>query len=160
MAAPITSIKLKEQTPEEIQQEKLLELQSLITEQKQAINKIFEITAELDDAGVLDAVKAMLVAKEDIAEIAVDQVSREPVTNLINHVMNVSGMLTNIDPGVTEKLAASVERGLNEAELYGGNNRAISVFELMKSLKDPDINRSIKYGLHFLKGMGKGLDEK
>ena len=160
MATPITSIKFKQQTPEEIQQEKLFELQSLITEQKESINKIFEITAELDDAGVLDAVKAMLEAKEDIAEIAVGQVAREPVTNLINHVMNVSGMLTNIDPGVTEKLVASVESGLNEAELHGENNRAISVFDLMKSLKDPDINRSIKYGLHFLKGMGKGLDRR
>ena len=46
MAAPITSIKMKELTPEEIQHEKLLELQSLITEQEQAINKILEITGE------------------------------------------------------------------------------------------------------------------
>ena len=111
MAAPITSIKMKELTPEEIQQEKLLELQSLLTEQEQAINKILEITGELDDAGVLDAVKAMVKAKEEIAEIAVDQVSREPVTNLINHVMNASGMLTSIDPDVTAKLATSVKSG-------------------------------------------------
>ena len=27
----------------------------------------------------------------------------------------------------------------------------------MKVLKDPDINRAIGFGLHFLKGMGKGL---
>ena len=37
MAAPITSIKKKERTPEDIQQEKLLELQSLIAEQEKAI---------------------------------------------------------------------------------------------------------------------------
>jgi len=160
MARPITSIKLKQKTPEEIQQEKLSELQLLITEQEQAINKILEITGELDDIGVFDAVQAMVKAKEDIAEIAVNQVSREPVTNLINHVMNVSGMLTDIDPGVTEKLAASVKSGLNEAELQDGNDEAVGVFDLMKSLKDPDINRSIKFGLNFLKGMGKGLDGK
>jgi uncharacterized protein YjgD (DUF1641 family) len=29
---------------------------------------------------------------------------------------------------------------------------------LIKSLKDPDVNRAVKFGLHFLKGMGKGLD--
>lgn len=160
MARPITSIKLKQLTPEEIQQEKLSELQLLITEQEQAINKILEITGELDDIGVFDAVQAMVKAKEDIAEIAVNQVSREPVTNLINHVMKISGMLTEIDPGVTEKLAASVKNGLDEAELHAGNNQAVSVFDLMKSLKDPDVNRSIKFGLNFLKGMGKGLDGK
>ena len=40
MAVPITSIKKKELTPEEIKQNKLVELQSLIAEQEQAINKI------------------------------------------------------------------------------------------------------------------------
>ena len=61
---------------------------------------------------MLDAVKAMMKAKEDIAEIAVHQVSREPMTNLINHMMNASGLLTSIDPEVTAKLAASVKSGL------------------------------------------------
>jgi uncharacterized protein YjgD (DUF1641 family) len=158
MAAPITSIKLKELTAEEIQNEKLLELQLLLTKQEQAINKILEITGGLDDAGVLDAVKAMVKAKDEIAEIAVGQASREPVTNLINHVINASGMLTAIRPDVTEKLAASVKSGLNEAELNDGNNETIGVFDLIKSLKDPDVNRAVKFGLHFLKGMGKGLD--
>ena len=40
MAVPITSIKKKELTPEEIKQNKLEELQSLIAEQDQALNKI------------------------------------------------------------------------------------------------------------------------
>ena len=50
----------------------------------------------------------------------VDQASREPVTNLINHVMNASGVIASIDPEVTAKLAASVKSGLDEAELYRG----------------------------------------
>ena len=75
MAIPITSIKKKELTPEEIKQQKLAELQSLIAEQDQAINKILEITGELDDAGIFDALKAMVKAKDDIAKIAVDQAS-------------------------------------------------------------------------------------
>jgi uncharacterized protein YjgD (DUF1641 family) len=158
MAVPITSIKKKELTPEEIQQQKLLELQSLITEQQQAIYKILEITGELDDAGVLDAVKAMMKAKEDIAEIAVHQVSREPVTNLINHVINASGLLTSLDPEVTAKFVASVKSGLTEAEVHSQNNQKIGALTLMKSLNDPDINRAVKFGFHFLRGMGKGLD--
>ncbi len=30
----------------------------------------------------------------------------------------------------------------------------------MKVLKDPDINRAIGFGLHFLKGMGKGIKRR
>jgi len=160
VAIPITSIKIKELTPEEIQQEKLLELQSLFAEQEQALNKILKITGDLDDAGVFDAVQAMLKAKEDITRIAVHQVSREPITNLINHLLNASSLLTVIDPEVTAKLTESVKSGLNEAELQSGNNEKIGVMTLMKSINDPDINRAIKFGLHFLKGMGKGLDGK
>lgn len=160
MAIPITSIKINKLTPEEIQQEKLLELQSLIAEQEQALNKILKITGELDDAGVFDAAQAMLKAKEDIAGIAVHQVSREPITNLINHLLNASSLLTAIDPEVTAKLTASVKSGLNEAELQSGNSEKVGVMTLMKSINDPDINRAIKFGLHFLKGMGKGLDGK
>ncbi len=158
MAAPITSIKKKELTPEEIKQNKLEELQSLIAEQEQALNKILEITGELDDAGVLDALKAMVKAKDDIAEIAVDQASRDPVTNIINHVLNASGVISSIDPDVTAKLAASVKSGLHEAELYSGNGQKVSVFQLMTALNDPDTNRAVKFGLDFLKGMGKGLE--
>ncbi|KAA0965634.1 DUF1641 domain-containing protein [Sporosarcina sp. ANT_H38] len=157
MAVPITSIKKTELTPEELKQKKLGELQSLIAEQDQALNKIFEITGELDGAGVFDALKAMVKAKDDIAQIAVDQASREPMVNIINHVLNASGVIASIDPDVTARLGASVKRGLNEAELYGGNGQKVSIFQLMTALNDTDINRAVKFGLDFLKGMGKEL---
>ena len=103
MAVPITSINKKELTPKEIKQNKLEELQSLIAEQDQALNKILEITGELDGAGVFDALKAMVKAKDDIAKIAVDQASRDPVTNIINHVLNATSVIASIDPNVTAK---------------------------------------------------------
>jgi len=158
MAAPITSIKMTELTPEVIKQKKLEELQSLIAEQDQALNKILEITGDLDGAGVFDALKAMVKAKDEIAKIAVDEASRDPVTNIINHVINVTGVIASIDPDVTAKLAASVKSGLHEAELYSGNGQKVSVLQLMTALNDPDTNRAIKFGLDFLKGMGKGLE--
>lgn len=158
MAAPITTIHKQDQTREALQQAKLAELQSLLAEQEQAINKILEITGELDNAGILDAVQAMVKAKDKIAGIAVQQASKEPVTNIIQHLLNASTGLTEIDPDMTAKLVKSVKSGLNEAELYNGNNDSISVFDLMKALNDPAINRAVKYGLDFLKGMGKSLE--
>jgi uncharacterized protein YjgD (DUF1641 family) len=159
MAVPITSIKKKELTAEEIKLKKLEELQSLIAEQDQALNKILEITGELDGAGVFDALKAMVKAKDGIAKIAVNQASREPVTNIINHVLNATSVISSIDPDVTAKLATSVKSGLHEAELYRGNGQKVSIFQLMTALNDPDTNRAVKFGLDFLKGMGKGLDD-
>lgn len=159
MAKPITSIHKYEPTKEESQQQKLEELQALLAEQEEAMNKILEITGELNNAGVLDAVQAMVKAKDDIAGIAVDQLSGDPAKNMIKNVLNASEILASIDPEVSKKLAESMKSGLQEAQLSSGNSQQIGLFDLMKSLKDPDINRAINYGLHFLKGMGKSLDE-
>ncbi|WP_252503053.1 DUF1641 domain-containing protein [Sporosarcina sp. Marseille-Q4943] len=159
MAAPITSIKRKELTSEELQQQKMNELQSLLTEQQQSLQKIIEITAELDNAGVLDAMAALVKAKDEIAGIAVAQASREPITNLINNLMNATGLLTSIDPEVTANLKDGIAKGIEEAELYKGNGDKVSILQVMTALNDPHINRAVKYGLDFLKGVGKGLDK-
>ncbi|MDW0117240.1 DUF1641 domain-containing protein [Sporosarcina thermotolerans] len=159
MAAPITSIQRKQLTQEEQQQEKLNELQTLIAEQQQSLNKILELTAELDKAGVLDAINAMVKAKDDLMGIAVNQASREPMTNLINNLMNTAGILTSINPEVTESLKKAIAHGIEEAELYKGNGDKVSILKVMTALNDPNINRAVKYGLDFLKGMGKGLED-
>ncbi len=160
MASPITQLTKKKLSPEEIKQNKLKELEALLAEQDQALNKLLQITGDLNDAGILDAALAMVKAKEGITEIVMHQATREPVTNLINNMMSAAGALTAIDPATTEKLASSVAHGLKEAEEESKNDKKVGIFQLMKSLGDPDINRSIKFGLSFLKGMGKGLANK
>lgn len=160
MATPITRIKKKQLSPEELKLQRLFELETEVAEQQQALKKVLELTGELDKAGILDAVNAMVKARENLTEIAVHQASREPVTTLINNLMNAAGALTAIDPATTAKLASSVQRGLSEAEARQADSRKISLFGLLKALRDPDVNRSIRFGLHFLKGMGKELDRK
>lgn len=159
MAAPITSIKRTELTEMEIQQEKLAELQKMIAEQEESLQKIMEITGELHDIGALDALQAMLQAKEKITGIAVGQISREPVTNMLNNVMAAAGALTAIDPVTIQMLTKSAQRGLHEAEQGIEQNHKTSALQLLKSVNDPDINRALTFGLNFLKGMGKGLDK-
>ena len=157
MAVPITSINKKVLTQKEIEQNKLEELQSLIASQDQALNKIIEITGELDGAGVFDALKAMVKAKDDIAKIAIEQASCDPVTTIINHILNATSVIASIDPNITAKMSASVKSGLSEAELHIDNGQKVSIIQLMTALNDPDTNRAVKYGLDFMKGMGKSL---
>ena len=72
---------------------------------------MIKITAELDNAGVLDALTAMVKARDELAGIAVTQASREPITNLINNLLNMSGLLTSLNPEVTENLKGSISKG-------------------------------------------------
>lgn len=157
MAQPITAIKKNVKTEEQIQHEKLAELQKALAEKDAALTKALDFIGELDKIGALEAANAMLEAKDKIASIALGQASREPVTNMINNLMGAAGVLTKMDPEVTAKLLDSVLSGLKQGETFVDSEQKIGAFDLVKSLKDPDINRAIGFGLHFLKGMGQEL---
>ncbi|MDQ0272073.1 DUF1641 domain-containing protein [Cytobacillus purgationiresistens] len=158
MAAPITEI-YREVDEEAVKQQKMEELKSLVSENEDTINNLFKILGELNDSGVLEAASSMLQGKEKIAKIALDQVSREPVTNLINTLMGATAALMEADAGQTTKLIKSALSGLDEGKTFLESEQKIGVMNLVKVLNDPDINRSIGFGIHFLKGMGKGLKE-
>jgi uncharacterized protein YjgD (DUF1641 family) len=157
MAQPITAVKKNVKTEEQIQQEKLAELQKALAEKDAALTKALDFIGELDKIGALEAANAMLEAKDKIASIALGQASRQPVTNMINNLMGAAGVLTKMDPEVTAKLLDSVVSGLKQGETFVESEQKIGAFDLVKSLKDPDINRAIGFGLHFLKGMGQEL---
>ncbi|MEK5248243.1 DUF1641 domain-containing protein [Bacillus sp. FSL R9-9530] len=160
MAAPIQAIQKQELTEEELKQQKLEALKELLANNEDALNQMFNIVGELNDMGMLEAANSMLKAKEPIAKIVLDQVTREPVTNLINNMMGAAGALTELDPELTKKLIGSVLTGMDEGNQHLQSNKKVGILDLMKVLKDPDINRAIGFGLHFLKGMGKGLKEE
>ncbi|MFC3884883.1 DUF1641 domain-containing protein [Bacillus songklensis] len=159
MAKPITMIQKNALTEEEMKQQKLEELKALLADNDQALNQTLEIVRELHNSGILEAANSMLQAKDKIAKIALGQVSRKPITNLINNAMGAAGALTNIDPEMTTKLVNSVVTGMNEANQHVQSKKQVGLFDLMKAMKDPDINRAIGFGMHFLKGMGKGLKD-
>ncbi|MEK5300875.1 DUF1641 domain-containing protein [Bacillus sp. FSL R10-2201] len=160
MAAPIQAIQKQELTEEELKQQKLEDLKELLANNEEALHQMFNIVGELNDIGMLEAANSMLKAKEPITKIVLGQVTREPVTNLINNMMGAAGALTELDPELTKKLVGSVLTGMDEGNQHLQSNKKVGILDLMKVLKDPDINRAIGFGLHFLKGMGKGLKEE
>lgn len=157
MAAPITIIHKQELADEQRKQQKLEDLTTLLSDHEEALTKIMGIVGELNDIGVLEAAYAMLRAKEKIASIALGQINREPITNMINNLMSAAGVLTSIDPEISKKVAGSVAAGMDEGNKYLQSNKKTSLFDLVKALNDPDINRAVGFGIHFMKGLGKGL---
>lgn len=157
MAAPIKTIKKQQLTEEQIKEQKLENLKQLLSENEDTVNQVFTIMAELNDIGALEAATKLLEAKEDVAHIALGQLTRKPVTNLINNLMGAAGALTAMDPEKTTKLIESLTTGLDEANKAVDTDEKVSVFKLAKMLNDPDVNRAMNFGIHFLKGLGQGL---
>lgn len=159
MAAPITTIKKIQLTEEQIKEQKLENLKQLLSENEDMVNQVFTIMAELNDIGALEAASKLIEAKEEVAHIALGQMTRKPVTNIINNMMGVAGALAELDPETTTKLINGLNKGINEANKATESDEKVSVFKLMSLLKDPDVNRAVNFGIHLLKGLGKGLKE-
>jgi len=157
MAAPIQTIKKQQLTEEQLKEQKLDNLKQLLSENEETVNQVFTIMAELNDIGALEAASKLLEAKEEVAHIALGQVTRKPVTNIINNLMGAAGALSNLDPETTTKLINSLNTGIDEANKAVDADEKVSVFKLAKMLNDPDVNRAMNFGIHFLKGLGKGL---
>ncbi|MBH8599625.1 MULTISPECIES: DUF1641 domain-containing protein [unclassified Thermoactinomyces] len=157
MANPISVIKKRVLSEEEKKQQSLNQLKADLAENETALKKTLELVRELHDSGILEAVQAILKAKEEIAKITVSQLTRKPVINIINNLMGAAGTLAEIDPELTQKLLKSVASGMEEAGEHLQKNKKVGIFDLVKVLSDPDINRAISFSIHFLKGMGKGL---
>ncbi|MBG9916134.1 DUF1641 domain-containing protein [Bacillus sonorensis] len=159
MATPITAIQKESKSEEQIKLEKLDELKALLAENDEAVSKTMKLLGELNGLGVFDAADSMLQAKEDIAKIALSQLSREPVVNLLNSAIAAGGALSKSDPELTGKLIASLMAGAEQGQSFLKEDQKITIFQLLKAINDPDINRAVGFGLHFLKGMGKALKD-
>lgn len=157
MASPIKKIIRPEFTEEEKQQQTLESLLSEVAGNKDSLQETLMLLKELHESGLLEAVTDLLKAKERVAKIAVDQATREPVTNLINNAMAAGGALTALDPETTEKLTAGVMNGIKQAEYGLEEGTKVGMIDLVRALKDPDINRAIGFGMNLLRGVGEGL---
>jgi uncharacterized protein YjgD (DUF1641 family) len=159
MAKPITNIAKSAPTEEEKREKTLETVIEDIAQNADSIRQTIKLLQELHDSGILGALNAIIEAREEVAKILMGQMVRPPVTNMINNAMAVAGALTEIDPDMTKKLMGSVTKGLQKAEEGLRSNEKVGLFELIKALRDPDINRAIGFGLNFLKGIGEGLKE-
>ncbi|ASV70257.1 MULTISPECIES: helical membrane plugin domain-containing protein [Cytobacillus] len=160
MAEPISKVAEPILTENEIQNQALEKVLQDITKNIDGIQETIKLLQELHDSGILEGVTSLIEAKEQIAKIVVGQSLRPPVTNAINNAMAAAGMITEINPETTKKMTESLTKGIQKAEEGLQLNKKVGLFDLLKLIKDPDINRVMRFGMDFLKGLGEGLKEK
>lgn len=159
MANPISTIRKQEQTPEQQKEEMLHQLLSTLIENADGLKQTVKLLQELHESGILPALQSLLQAKEQVASIAIHQLLRPSVANMINNGMAAAGALSSIEPETTQRLMTSLSVGLKKAEEGLASNQTTGVWNLMTALNDPDINRALTFGLNLFKGLGQGLKE-
>ncbi|AWC27496.1 DUF1641 domain-containing protein [Bacillus cytotoxicus] len=160
MAKEITVIQKKVITEEEKKHQLTDELLIQLEENREAVEETIQLLASLQQAGILDAAISLLAAKEDVSKIAIEQLNREPVKNVLNNMMGAGEALSSADPELTKQITSSLVTGLQFATDELKKGKKTKVMDFFKVLKDPDINRAITFGFSFLKAFGQGLDKK
>lgn len=157
MAEPISKIRRVEKTEDEVKQEKMAAIKDQIVTEDAAFLEALELVKALHDSGALDMINSTLKAKEDIATTFLNEARKEPATNAINNLMISGKLLTDTKPEQTEKLLEGLANAQAKANESLKDDTTLGLFGLAKAMKDPDVNRALRYGLAFLKGVGQEL---
>ncbi|MBC2180535.1 DUF1641 domain-containing protein [Listeria booriae] len=157
MAEPISKIRRVEKTKDEVKQEKMAAIKDQIVTEDAAFLEALELVKALHDSGALDMINSALKAKEDIATTFLNEARKEPATNAINNLMISGKLLTDTKPEQTEKLLEGLANAQAKANESLKDDTTLGLFGLAKAMKDPDVNRALRYGLAFLKGVGQEL---
>ena len=159
MAAPIKMIRRIELTEEQKKEKSIESLLTEVAQNKDSLIETLDLLQELSNSGILDSVNSLVKTKEKIAKIAVGQMTREPVTNIMNNAMAVGGALSLMDPEVIKKVMGSFAKGLEKAEQGLQSDSKTGLLDVMKALNDPDLNRAVTFCLNLLKGIGEELKD-
>lgn len=154
MAKPISNVKRMEIPEEKIRQDNLEEVIDAVSENKEAILKGIDFLNTLNDNGMLDMTHALVKHKEDALENVMGELNKPQYTKTLENILQLVLFAGELRVNEMKDFAGRLNDGM-EAAGKSDQGGKTSYFDLMKALKDPEINRSITMLMAFLKGMGK-----
>jgi uncharacterized protein YjgD (DUF1641 family) len=160
MAKAIKQIERKQSNVEEERAEDMEAILKQIADNREAIQDSLIILEELHQSGILDMLKGFLRTKEKIGSIAMEQINQPGMHNIIKNGMSGVELLSSIDSDQLKQLLGGLTQGLQKASESTQKKEQIGVWGLLKSMKDPNVNASLNTMIHFLNGMGEGLNNK
>ncbi|HLS08076.1 DUF1641 domain-containing protein [Lentibacillus sp.] len=154
MAEKISHIKRMEISEESIQERNLDEITQSISENKEAVLKGIDLLETLNQSGTLDTLNAFVKHREDALENIVKEVNKPQYTAILENLPRLIMLIGELNVTGMEQFAGKLNHGVKEAAVSKVSEKT-SYLDLIKALKDPEINRSITMLLQFLRGMGK-----
>ena len=154
MSEPITNIKRMEIPAEQTREKNLTETLDLISEHKTAIEKGINLLSTLEESGLLDTIQAFIKHKDTAIDATMEHLDTPKYTDIMENLMRLTLLTGSLNMDDIEHFAKRINEGTSEARI-AQNMEKTTYTDLIKALKDPDINRSITMILEFLRGMGK-----
>lgn len=154
MANPIRNIKRMEVTEEEEQEQNLSEVIQAISKNKESVLKGIDLLTTISDAGALDMINALIKKREVALENLITELNKERYAGSIENLSKLFLLIGSINIEDIEQLTTKMNKGLQDAQEISKEEKT-SYLDIIRALKDPEINRSVTMLLQFLRVMGK-----
>lgn len=154
MAKAIQQIERQQLLTEEVAVQDREALLAALIEQKAAIEKSIQLLQKMDDRGILDFITALVGQGDKVMGVAARELSKPQNSAMLVHFVKLAEIVGEFDVEKIQPLISRVNRGLEKAEEAVSGGQMTSIFDLLKALKDPDVNRAITSLIGFLKGAG------
>ncbi|WP_443259429.1 DUF1641 domain-containing protein [Virgibacillus sp. L01] len=154
MSNPITNIKRKEIPEETTKERNLDEVSQAVSENKEAILKGIDLLATLNKSGSLDTVNALVKHKEDALENVMEELNKPQYSGTLENLSKLFLFIGDLKVDEIKYFADKLNTGMEVASTSEDSHKT-SYMDLLKALKDPEINRSVTMLLQFLRGMGR-----
>ncbi|WP_409298548.1 DUF1641 domain-containing protein [Peribacillus sp. SCS-26] len=161
MAKAIKSIHRIEISEEQKRQNDLEEVQNALIDSKDSILEVLQTLNHMNDRGVLSLVSALFGQGDKVMDILVKKADTPETANTIKNLLLMVGVLGTLNVSQLEPLLLKVNSGIARVADAKDTEEKTGIFDIMRALKDPEINRSVTLLLTFLRGMGeetKGLE--
>ncbi|KHD84327.1 DUF1641 domain-containing protein [Heyndrickxia ginsengihumi] len=161
MAKAIKQIERQASNVNEERTEDLTDILKQIADSREAIQVSLVIIQELYNSGVLNMIKGFLKTRENVGSIIINQLNQPSVYNIIKNAINSVELLSSLDPNQLQAIFGGLHQGLQKAsENIDENSKQIGLWEILRAMRDPNIQASLNMMLQFLSGMGEGLNHK
>ncbi|MEC0242450.1 DUF1641 domain-containing protein [Paenibacillus dokdonensis] len=157
MANPITRINRQVPTEEEIREQEVERLVSGAAKSNPGLLMFMDIIQEMYEAGYLEVVHGMVKNREKVLPHVFDFIKISGMPVVMKNAVTGMQFLSTLEPHKVQRTMNAVGHGLNKALDTDTDEDQKGFFDLLKMMKDPDVNRSITMMLNFLKSMGEQL---
>ncbi|MFD2706240.1 DUF1641 domain-containing protein [Salibacterium lacus] len=159
MAEKIQHIKKQEPSEEEQRAQDLRDIEDALIDNKEVILKSLSTLKHADDRGVISLLHGLFADGDKVLQVLAETMNNEENTKAIRHLLLLMGVAGKLDVEKMEPLLLKVNEGLRRVGEAGDTEEKTGYVDLVKSLKDPEVNRAVTLLLTFLKGMGQETEQ-
>lgn len=155
MANATTKITKLELSEEDKRKRDLREVEDALVSNKTAILESLKLMQHMQDRGILPLLNGLLGQGDKVLHVLVKAMDKPENTNTLKNMLLMLGVLGTINVQQLEPLLIKLNKGVERVAEAKDTNKKTGYLDMVRALKDPEINRALTLMLTFLKGVGE-----